>query len=150
MASDAGGRTSPTATVARPSPVKPVRPTPDVVARSAPEPVKPVETYERLKLIAETLASEIEIVKLERKIEGQVRTQVHKNQKEFYLNEQLKAIRKELGHQNEFATEIDELSAAMKKARMPREVMVKAMRELDRLSKMSFMSPEATVSYNFV
>ena len=59
----------------------------------------------RLRLLGEMLASELEIVKLERKIEGQVRSQVHKNQKEFYLNEQLKAIRKELGHQNEFASE---------------------------------------------
>jgi len=79
-----------------------------------------------------------------------VRSQVHKNQKEFYLNEQLKAIRKELGHQNEFANEIDELSAAIKKARMPREVVSKAMKELDRLAKMSFMSPEATVVRNYL
>ena len=105
---------------------------------------------ERLRLLSETLAAELEIVKLERKIEGQVRSQVHKNQKEFYLNEQLKAIRKELGHQNEFASEIDELSTAIKKARMPREVMVKAMKELDRLAKMSFMSPEATVVRNYL
>ena len=60
--------------------------------------------------------SELEIVKLERKIEGQVRSQVHKNQKEFYLNEQLKAIRKELGYQNEFAGEIEELERQIKKA----------------------------------
>ena len=105
---------------------------------------------ERLKLLSQTLSSELEIVKLERKIEGQVRSQVHKNQKEFYLNEQLKAIRKELGHQNEFANEIDELSAAIKKARMPREVVSKAMKELDRLAKMSFMSPEATVVRNYL
>jgi ATP-dependent Lon protease len=105
---------------------------------------------ERLQLLGEILAAELEIVKLERKIEGQVRSQVHKNQKEFYLNEQLKAIRKELGHQNEFSNEIDELQAAIKKARMPREVVVKAMKELDRLSKMSFMSPEATVVRNYL
>jgi ATP-dependent Lon protease len=105
---------------------------------------------ERLKLLGETLAAELEIVKLERKIEGQVRSQVHKNQKEFYLNEQLKAIRKELGHQNEFSSEIDELSAAIKKARMPREVVPRALKELDRLSKMSFMSPEATVVRNYL
>src|SRR5213593_3782053 len=105
---------------------------------------------ERFRQLSKTLANELEILKLERKIEGQVRSQVHKNQKEFYLNEQLKAIRKELGHQNEFASEIDELSTAIKKARMPREVMVKAMKELDRLSKMSFMSPEATVVRNYL
>ena len=105
---------------------------------------------ERLKALADLLAGELEIVKLERKIEGQVRSQVHKNQKEFYLNEQLKAIRKELGHQNEFASEIDELTTAIKRARMPREVVTKAMKELDRLSKMSFMSPEATVVRNYL
>jgi len=79
---------------------------------------------ERLRLLAETLASELEIVKLERKIEGQVRSQVHKNQKEFYLNEQLKAIRKELGHQGEFTNEIEELAVtnepAHAKGRHPR------------------------------
>ncbi|HNX50888.1 MAG TPA: LON peptidase substrate-binding domain-containing protein, partial [Thermoanaerobaculaceae bacterium] len=105
---------------------------------------------ERLRLLGEILEGELEILKLERKIEGQVRSQVHRNQKEFYLQEQLKAIRKELGHQNEFASEIDELGAALRKARMPREVLAKAMKELDRLSKMSFMSPEATVVRNYL
>ncbi len=105
---------------------------------------------ERLTSLGEVLAGELEIVKLERKIEGQVRSQVHKNQKEFYLNEQLKAIRKELGHQNEFASEIDELTTAIKRARMPREVGLKAAKELDRLSRMSFMSPEATVVRNYL
>ena len=105
---------------------------------------------ERLKGLAQTLASELEILKIERKIEGQVRSQVHKNQKEFYLNEQLKAIRKELGHQNEFSHELEELGTAIKRARMPREVLTRAMRELDRLSKMSFMSPEATVVRNYL
>jgi ATP-dependent Lon protease len=105
---------------------------------------------ERLRMLGELLAAELEIVKLERKIEGQVRSQVHKNQKEFYLNEQLKAIRKELGHQNEFASEIEELSAGIRRARLPREVRAKAVKELDRLSKMSFMSPEATVVRNYL
>jgi len=89
-------------------------------------------------------------LKLERKIEGQVRSQVHKNQKEFYLNEQLKAIRKELGYQNEFSNEIEELIQQVKKAKMPKEVNDKAMKELDKLQKMSFMSPEATVVRNYV
>ncbi|HVP15011.1 MAG TPA: endopeptidase La [Terriglobales bacterium] len=105
---------------------------------------------ERFQLLGETLAAELEILKLERKIEGQVRSQVHRNQKEFYLNEQLKAIRRELGHQNEFASELEELAAAIRKARMPREVATKAIRELDRLSKMSFISPEATVVRNYL
>ena len=104
----------------------------------------------RLQKLSEVLAGELEIVKLERKIEGQVRSQVHKNQKEFYLNEQLKAIRKELGHQNEFAGELDDLAVAIRKARMPREVATRAAKELDRLAKMSFLSPEATVIRNYL
>jgi len=101
--------------------------------------------HDRLNHLSQILHSELEIVKLERKIEGQVRSQVHKNQKEFYLNEQLKAIRKELGYQNEFAGELEELERHIKKAQMPKEVREKAEKELDRLGKMSFMSPEATV-----
>ncbi len=108
------------------------------------------EVVARLRRLAETLAGELEILKLEKKIEGQVRSQVHRNQKEFYLNEQLKAIRKELGHQNEYASELEELEAAIKKARMPREVHTRAMKELDRLTKMSFLSPEATVVRNYL
>ncbi len=108
------------------------------------------EVTERFRLLSKTLASELEILKLERKIEGQVRSQVHKNQKEFYLNEQLKAIRKELGYQNEFSNEIDELVAQVNKAKMPPEIHDKAVKELDKLGKMSFMSPEATVVRNYV
>jgi len=108
------------------------------------------DVAERLKALCRVLTSEVEILKLERKIEGQVRSQVHKNQKEFYLNEQLKAIRKELGYQNEFSNELEELAQQIKKAKMPKEVNEKAMKELDRLSKMSFMSPEATVVRNYI
>ena len=108
------------------------------------------ELVERFRLLSRTMASELEILKLERKIEGQVRSQVHKNQKEFYLKEQLKAIRKELGYQNEFSNEIEELIQQVKKAKMPKEVNDKAMKELDKLQKMSFMSPEATVVRNYV
>jgi len=100
---------------------------------------------ERLNHLSQILHAELEIVKLERKIEGQVRSQVHKNQKEFYLNEQLKAIRKELGFANEFSGELEELERQIKKAKMPKDVREKAEKELDRLAKMSFMSPEATV-----
>jgi ATP-dependent Lon protease len=104
----------------------------------------------RLELISRVLASEREILELERKIEGQVRSQLHKNQKEFYLNEQLKAIRKELGVASDFASEIEEMTRQIKKARMPKEVRERADKELERLSKMSFMSPEATVVRNYV
>jgi len=105
---------------------------------------------DRLRMLSRILAAELEIVKLERKIEGQVRSQVHKNQREFYLNEQLKAIRRELGQQSEFSSEIEELRRAVRKARMPRETHQKAVKELERLSRMSFLSPEATVVRNYL
>jgi ATP-dependent Lon protease len=108
------------------------------------------DLLERFRILSKTLASELEILKLERKIEGQVRSQVTKNQKEFYLNEQLKAIRKELGYASEFSNEIDELIQQVKKAKMPKDVHEKAMKELDKLGKMSFMSPEATVVRNYI
>jgi len=108
------------------------------------------DLVERFRLLSKTLASELEILKLERKIEGQVRNQVTKNQKEFYLNEQLKAIRKELGYASEFSNEAEELTQLVKKAKMPKEVHEKAMKELDKLGKMSFMSPEATVVRNYI
>ena len=109
-----------------------------------------VPAADRLRALSGVLASELEIVKLERKIEGQVRSQVHKNQREFYLNEQLKAIRRELGQQGEFSTEIEELRRAIRRAHMPRETAQKAGKELERLSKMSFLSPEATVVRNYL
>ena len=108
------------------------------------------DLVERFRLLSKTLASELEILKLERKIEGQVRNQVTKNQKEFYLNEQLKAIRKELGYASEFSNEAEELTQQVKKAKMPKDVHEKAMKELDKLGKMSFMSPEATVVRNYI
>ena len=105
---------------------------------------------ERLRMLSKVLAAELEIVKLERKIEGQVRSQVHKNQREFYLNEQLKAIRRELGQQSEFSSEIEELRRAVRRAHMPREIHNKAVKELERLARMSFLSPEATVVRNYL
>jgi ATP-dependent Lon protease len=109
-----------------------------------------VDLPERYRLLGTILAEELEILRLEKKIEGEVRSQVQKNQKEFYLNEQLKAIRKELGHGHEFAGEIEELQKAIRRARMPRDVQARATKELERLGRMSFMSPEATVVRNYL
>ncbi len=109
------------------------------------------DVQERLELLGRVLANEREILKLERKIEGQVRSQVHKNQKEFYLNEQLKAIRKELGFaRTSSPARSRSCERQIKKAHMPKEVRERAEKELDRLGKMSFMSPEATVVRNYV
>lgn len=105
------------------------------------------ESFETLN---RTLVSEIEILKLERKIEGEVKTQVLKNQKEFYLQEQLKAIYKELGDSEDQGDEILELQEKADKIGLPRDVREKVDKEIRKLSKMAPLSPEATVIRNYL
>ena len=105
---------------------------------------------ERLRKLTAILSSEIEILQIEKKIFGQVRKQVEKSQKDYFLHEQLKAIEKELGKKDEYAAEIEELRKQIAEARMPREARDRAHKELDRLSKMMPVSPEATVIRNYV
>jgi ATP-dependent Lon protease len=122
-----------------------------IISVEAKQKILEAETLEaRFEILTKTLASEVEILRLERKIEGQVRSQVQKNQKEFYLNEQLKAIRRELGREGEGGAEADDIAEAVRKAQMPKEVEAKALSEIDRLRKMAPMSPEATVIRNYV
>jgi ATP-dependent Lon protease len=105
----------------------------------------------RYRQLGTILAEELEILRLEKKIEGEVRSQVQKNQKEFYLNEQLKAIRKELGHSaGDESSEVDEVRERIEAAGMPERAKDVAMKELDRLSKMPSLSPEATVVRNYL
>ncbi len=104
----------------------------------------------RFDLLARLLSAEVEILRIERKIEGHVRNQVQKNQKEFYLNEQLKAIKKELGFEGEGSNEAEDLEKAVRKAKMPDEIEAKAIAEVEKLRKMPSMSPEATVVRNYV
>jgi ATP-dependent Lon protease len=109
-----------------------------------------VRIHQRFKMLSTIFAEELEILKLEKKIEGEVRDQVQKNQKEFYLHEQLKAIRKELGHAGDETTEIEELREKVDAAGMSEEAYEVAMKELERLSRMSALSPEATVVRNYL
>ncbi|MFQ6104389.1 MAG: endopeptidase La [Candidatus Glassbacteria bacterium] len=106
--------------------------------------------YKAFEAINRILVSEIEILKLERKIEGEVKNQVLKNQKEFYLQEQLKAIYKELGDVEDQGDEIIELQEKAEKVGLPREVREKAEKEIKKLSKMAPLSPEATVIRNYL
>jgi ATP-dependent Lon protease len=99
----------------------------------------------QIELITTILSVELEILRLEKKIESKIETSVRKNQKEFYLHEQLKAIQKELGSLDDDLMEFDRLLQKIKKARMPKDVEKKASHELKRLKKMNLMSPEATV-----
>ena len=86
----------------------------------------------RLRILARALSSELEILRLERKIESQVREQLQKSQKEFYLHQQMKAIQEELGQEGEGAPEVAELAKAIEEANMSEEGEKKALSELDR------------------
>ena len=106
---------------------------------------------DRYRQLGTILAEELEILRLEKKIEGEVRSQVQKNQKEFYLNEQLKAIRKELGHASgDETSEVEDVRERIESAGMPERAKEVALKELDRLSKMPSLSPEATVVRNYL
>jgi ATP-dependent Lon protease len=104
----------------------------------------------RLRILTRALSSELEILRLERKIENQVREQLQKSQKEFYLHQQMKAIQEELGQEGEGAPEVAELTKAIEDAHMSEEAEKKAQAELERLKKMSPMSPEATVVRTYI
>jgi ATP-dependent Lon protease len=104
----------------------------------------------RLRILTRALSSELEILRLERKIENQVREQLQKSQKEFYLHQQMKAIQEELGQEGEGAPEVAELTKAIEDAHMSEEAEKKALAELERLKKMSPMSPEATVVRTYI
>ena len=101
------------------------------------------------KLLA-ILEAEIEILEIERRIRGRVKKQMEKTQREFYLNEQMRAIQKELGHGEEGRTELDELEEKIKKKGMSKEAVQKAEKEIKKLRLMSPMSAEATVSRNYI
>jgi len=109
-----------------------------------------VDVVDRFRRLGAVLADELEILRLEKKIEGEVRSQVQKNQKEFYLHEQLKAIRKELGQGGDESSELDELREKIETAGMPEAAHDVAMKEMDRLSRMPALSPEATVVRNYL
>ncbi|TSE26490.1 Lon protease [Tepidimonas sediminis] len=103
----------------------------------------------RLEHLFAQLEAEVEILNVDRRIRGRVKRQLEKNQREFYLNEQVKAIQKELGEGEEGA-DLEELEKKIKKARMPKEARKKAESELKKLRLMSPMSAEATVVRNYI
>ncbi len=109
-----------------------------------------VDVSKRLELLCSLLAKEMEILELERKINMRVRKQMEKTQKEYYLREQMKAIQKELGDKDGRTAEAEELREQIKKARFPKEVREKALKEVERLEKMPPMVAEATVVRNYL
>ena len=104
---------------------------------------------DRLENLYEQLEREVDILNVDKKIRGRVKRQMEKNQRDFYLNEQVKAIQKELGEGEEGA-DIEEIEKKIKTARMPQEARKKADAELKKLKLMSPMSAEATVVRNYL
>ncbi|MCB9525657.1 MAG: endopeptidase La [Myxococcales bacterium] len=105
---------------------------------------------ERLEKLFEQMTQEIEILQVEKKIRSRVKKQMEKNQKEYYLNEQMQAIQKELGERDEFKNELQELEDRIKNKRMSKEATLKVHKELKKLKMMSPMSAEATVVRNYI
>jgi len=109
-----------------------------------------LDVKKKINKIIEYLDNEISIVGVEKRIRGRVKNQMEKTQREYYLNEQLKAIQKELGEIEEGKDEITNLHKSIVKAKMPKEVTKKCLSELKKLKSMSPMSAEATVVRNYL
>ena len=109
------------------------------------------DEIERLEYVLDILDSELDIMQIEKSIRGRVKQQMEKSQREYYLNEQMKAIQKELGGIDEdMPTEHEEYEGKIKKSGMSKEVKARAMSELNKMEMMSPMSAEATVVRNYL
>ncbi|MCF6235385.1 MAG: endopeptidase La [Gammaproteobacteria bacterium] len=104
----------------------------------------------RLERLMVLLESEIDLLQVEKRIRGRVKNQMEKSQREYYLNEQMKAIQKELGEMDDVPNEIEEISLKIEKAGMPKETKKKVVAELGKLKMMSPMSAESTVVRNYI
>ena len=109
-----------------------------------------LDLKKRLNLINKIMDNETSIIGVEKRIRGRVKTQMEKTQREYYLNEQLKAIQKELGEIEDGKDETSSLNKAIIRSKMPKEVEKKCMSELKKLKNMSPMSAEATVVRNYL
>ena len=108
------------------------------------------DVKKRLNTVIKIMESETSIIGVEKRIRGRVKTQMEKTQREYYLNEQLKAIQKELGEIEDGKDETSNLNKAILKAKMPKEIQKKCMAELKKLRNMSPMSAEGTVVRNYL
>ncbi len=109
-----------------------------------------LDVKKRINAVIKIMENETSIIGVEKRIRGRVKTQMEKTQREYYLNEQLKAIQKELGEIEEGKDETSSLKKSIQKAKMPKEVEKKCMAELKKLKNMSPMSAEATVVRNYL
>src|SRR6267378_2612584 len=109
-----------------------------------------ISPYERLQKLQDFLEVEIEKINIDKRINSKVKKQMERAQKEYYLNEKIKAIHHELGRKDDRSDEIEELRQKIEEAGMPKETKEKAMQELKRLEAMPGVSAEATVSRNYI
>ncbi|MBA4397760.1 MAG: endopeptidase La [Syntrophus sp. (in: bacteria)] len=109
-----------------------------------------INVNDRLEAIYEMILGEIEILQVEEKIKRRVKKQMEKTQKDYYLNEQMRAIQKEMGEKDDFKSEINELDKKLKNRKMPEEAQKKVKAEIKKLQMMAPMSAEATVSRNYI
>ena len=109
-----------------------------------------INPLERLEKLCEKMQSELEILQMEKRIGKRVKKQMEKAQREYYLNEQMKAIQKELGTGDDLKSEIDEFEEKLKEKELPEDVEQRVKREINKLRMMSSMSAEATVVRNYI
>ncbi len=108
------------------------------------------DIVKRLEKLISLMETEVDMLELERRVRGRVKQQMEKNQREYYLNEQMKAIQKELGEMEDVPNELEELGRKIQKSGMPQAARQKAEAELNKLKLMSPMSAEATVVRNYI
>jgi ATP-dependent Lon protease len=109
-----------------------------------------VPAGERLEEVFSRMQAELEVLEVERKIRGRVKKQMERSQKEYYLNEQMRAIQKELGDRDEQKNELDELDELLASKQMPEEARERTEKEVRKLKQMSPMAAEATVVRNYI
>jgi ATP-dependent Lon protease len=123
---------------------------PSLSTRDKQEILETTDILRRLQIVNHHLAKELEVQQLRNKIQSEVQDQVQQSQREYYLREQMKAIQKELGEQDEAQRDVEELRQKIEAAGMPEEVKKEALKELTRLSRMSPMAADYSVTRNYI
>jgi len=123
---------------------------PDMTTEQRQELLETIDVIERLKLVSNFLARQVEILELKGKIQSEVKSEMDKTQREYILREQLKAIQRELGEEDPQQAEINELREKVEAAGMPEEIKARAIKEIDRMSRIPSASPEVGVIRTYV
>lgn len=108
------------------------------------------DIIERLRKLLQILGREVRVLELTSKVHGEVTAELSRNQREYYLREQLKAIQRELGETDDYSEDLEELRASIEEAKMPEEAQKAAYKEMDRLLRISPGSPEYTVARTYI